>query len=148
MNGTVTISLEDYHALRDAAPNAQVLKKDMRKVLIVDDSMYMRTLISGALTATGRYEIIGQAGIGSQGIELALEHEPDLITMDNILPDMIGVDIVKELRAEGISSKIIMISAVGQDDVVEEGKANGAQDYLVKPFTAEVLVERVDKLFE
>ena len=119
----------------------------MRKVLIVDDSMYMRTLINSALTATGRYEIIGQAGTGSQGIELALEHEPDLITMDNILPDMIGIDIVKELRAEGVSSKIIMVSAVGQDDVVTEGKDTGAQYYLVTPFTAEVLVERVDNLF-
>ena len=119
----------------------------MKKVLIVDDSMYMRTMISSALSSTGRYEVIAQAGTGSQGIELALEHEPDLITMDNILPDMIGIDIVKELRAEGVASKIIMISAVGQDDVVEEGKANGAQDYLVKPFTPEILVERVDKLF-
>ncbi len=119
----------------------------MRKVLIVDDSLYMRTLINSALTATGRYEVIGQAGTGSQGIELALEHEPDLITMDNILPDMIGIDIVKELRAEGITSKIIMVSAVGQDDVVEEGKNNGAEDYLVKPFTPEILVERVDNLF-
>lgn len=119
----------------------------MRKVLIVDDSMYMRTLIKAALTATGRYDIIGQAGTGSQGIEMALEHEPDLITMDNILPDMIGIDVVKELRAEGLEAKIIMVSAVGQDDVVAEGKANGAQDYLVKPFTSEVLVERVDNLF-
>ena len=119
----------------------------MKKVLIVDDSLYMRTLINSALIATGRYEVIGQAGTGSQGIELALEHEPDLITMDNILPDMIGIDIVKELRAEGITSKIIMVSAVGQDDVVEEGKNNGAEDYLVKPFTAEVLVERIDNLF-
>ncbi|MEY4605202.1 MAG: hypothetical protein RIT43_2494 [Bacteroidota bacterium] len=119
----------------------------MKKVLIVDDSMYMRTMISSALGATGRYEVIAQAGTGSQGIELALEYEPDLITMDNILPDMIGIDIVKELRAEGVSSKIIMISAVGQDDVVQEGMANGAQDYLVKPFTPDVLVERIDKLF-
>ncbi|MEN9446586.1 MAG: hypothetical protein RL728_1098 [Bacteroidota bacterium] len=120
----------------------------MRKVVIVDDSLYMRTLISTALSATGRYEVVAQAGTGSQGIELVLEHEPEVITMDNILPDMIGIDIVKELRAEGVSSKIIMVSAVGQDDVVEEGKSNGADDYLVKPFTAEVLVERIDKLFE
>ncbi len=119
----------------------------MKKILIVDDSMYMRTLISSALTATGRYEIIGQAGNGSQAIEMALEHLPDVITMDNILPDMIGIDIVKELRSEGITAKIIMVSAVGQDDVIAEGKANGAQDYLVKPFTADVLVERVDNLF-
>ncbi len=119
----------------------------MKKVLIVDDSLYMRTLINSALIATGRYEVIGQAGTGSQGIELALEHEPDLITMDNILPDMIGIDIVKELRAEGLTSKIIMVSAVGQDDAVEEGRSNGADYYLVKPFTAEILVERIDNLF-
>ena len=119
----------------------------MKKVLIVDDSMYMRTLISTALKNTGRYEIIGQAGNGTDGIEMALEYEPDLITMDNILPDMIGTDIVKELRTEGITAKIIMVSAVGQDDVIAEGMANGAQDYLVKPFTGEQLVERVDLLF-
>ncbi len=119
----------------------------MKKVLIVDDSLYMRTLINTALMATGNYDVIGQAGTGSEGIELALEHQPDLITMDNILPDMIGIDIVKELREEGIIAKIIMVSAVGQDDVIAEGIANGADDYLVKPFTADSLVERIEALF-
>lgn len=118
----------------------------MKTVVIIDDSMYMRTLISTALKGTGNYEIVGQAGTGSEGIELALDHEPDIITLDNILPDMIGLDIIKELRAEGIESKIIMISAVGQDDVVAEAKTNGANDYLVKPFTSEVLVERIEAM--
>ncbi len=118
----------------------------MKTVLIIDDSMYMRTLISTALKGTGKYEIVGQAGTGSEGVEMALEEEPDIITLDNILPDMIGLDIVKELRAEGLESKIIMISAVGQDDVVEEARKNGANDYLVKPFTSEVLIERIEAL--
>jgi two-component system chemotaxis response regulator CheY len=118
----------------------------MKTVLIIDDSMYMRTLISTALKGTGEYEVIGQAGTGSDGVELALEEEPDIITLDNILPDMIGLDIIKELRAEGLESKIIMISAVGQDDVMAEAKANGANDYLVKPFTSDVLLDRIKAL--
>jgi len=119
----------------------------MKKVLIVDDSMYMRTLINTALTDTGRYEIVGQAADGNTAVELALELKPDLITLDNILPDMIGVDIARELRAENITSKIIMVSAVGQEAVINEGKNAGIEDYLVKPFTGDVLIERIDKLF-
>jgi two-component system chemotaxis response regulator CheY len=118
----------------------------MKKVLIVDDSLFMRQSIKSALLTSGKYEIVGEAANGDQGIEMALELQPEIITMDNILPDMLGVDIIKELRKEEITSKIIMISAVGQDTIIEECKKSGANDYLVKPFTNEVLIERLDKL--
>lgn len=119
----------------------------MKKVLIVDDSAYMRSVISSALSATGKYTIVGQAANGNQAVELALELTPDLITMDNILPDMLGVDVIKELRQESVPAKIIMISAVGQDAVVEESLASGADNYLVKPFSNELLIEKIDALF-
>lgn len=116
-----------------------------KKVLIVDDSMYMRTLISDALTAAG-YQVVGQAANGEQAIDLAMELEPDLITLDNILPDMIGTDILRVLKQEEkISSAVIMISAVGQDSVIQEGIRLGASDYIVKPFTADSLIEAVNK---
>jgi two-component system, chemotaxis family, chemotaxis protein CheY len=118
----------------------------MKKVLIVDDSLFMRQSIKSALVTSGKYEIVGEAANGDQGIEMALELQPEIITMDNILPDMLGVDIIKELRKEEVTSKIIMISAVGQDNIIEECKKSGANDYLVKPFTNEVLIERLDKL--
>lgn len=119
----------------------------MKKVLIVDDSMYMRTLISDALTKAG-FEIIAQAANGEAAIDMALEHKPDLITLDNILPDMIGTDILRVLKQdEKISSKIVMISAVGQESVIQEGMSLGASDYIVKPFTAESLVETINKVF-
>jgi len=118
----------------------------MKKVLIVDDSLFMRQSIKSALLTSGKYEIVGEAANGDQGIEMALELQPEIITMDNILPDMLGVDIIKELRKEEVTSKIIMISAVGQDTIIEECKKSGANDYLVKPFTNEVLIERLDKL--
>lgn len=117
-----------------------------KNVLIVDDSMYMRTLISDALTAAG-YTVVGQAANGEQAIDLAMELEPDLITLDNILPDMIGTDILRVLKQEEkIASAVIMISAVGQDSVIQEGMSLGASDYIVKPFTADSLVEAVNKV--
>ncbi len=115
-----------------------------KSVLIIDDSLYMRTLINTALSAEG-YNVVGMAGDGETAIEMALELEPDVITLDNVLPDMIGLDILKILKEEGISSIIVMISAVGQQSVVDEGMALGAADYIVKPFTPEGLVEKVNK---
>ncbi len=117
-----------------------------KTALIVDDSLYMRTMINEALKGAG-YDVIGQAANGESAIDLALELKPDLITLDNILPDMIGTDILRVLKGEeAINSKIIMISAVGQESVILEGMNLGASDYIVKPFTTEGLVSVVNKI--
>ena len=116
-----------------------------KKILIVDDSLYMRAIIKDTLTEAG-YEIVGQAANGESAIDLALELQPDLITLDNILPDMLGLDILKVLKEEGLTSKIIMISAVGQQSVVDEGMRLGANSYIVKPFSSEQLLEAVKKI--
>ena len=116
-----------------------------KKVLIVDDSLYMRTIIKDALEGAG-YTIIGQAANGESAIDLAFELDPDIITLDNILPDMIGTDILKVYKEEGLRSKVIMISAVGQESVIQEGMNLGASDYIVKPFTSEQLVQSVQKI--
>lgn len=115
----------------------------MKRVLVVDDSMYMRALICDALTKAG-YTIVGQAATGEDAIAMTLLHDPDLITLDNILPDMIGIDILRTLKQEkGVRSKVVMVSAVGQEPVVQEGLGLGASQYLVKPFTNEGLVSAV-----
>lgn len=116
-----------------------------KRVLIVDDSLYMRTMINSALTAAG-YDVVGQAANGESAIDMALDLLPDLITLDNILPDMIGTDVLRVLKEdENIPSKVIMISAVGQDSVIQEGLSLGAAAYIVKPFTTESLLEIIDK---
>lgn len=118
----------------------------MKRILIVDDSLYMRTMINDALQGAG-YEVVGQAANGEAAIDMAMSLQPDLITLDNILPDMIGTDILKVLKQdEKIASKVIMISAVGQESVIQEGMSLGASDYIVKPFTSESLVESVKKV--
>lgn len=116
-----------------------------KKVLIVDDSIYMRSLIKTALEENG-FEIVGEAANGETAIDLAMELQPDLITLDNILPDMMGFEILKVLKQEGLESKVVMISAVGQQTVVNKGKELGAEDYIVKPFTSEDLLAVVDRV--
>jgi two-component system chemotaxis response regulator CheY len=117
----------------------------MKNVLIVDDSLYMRTVIKDALEQAG-YRIIGQAANGEEAIDLAFDLQPDIITLDNILPDMIGTDILKVYTEEGLPAKVIMISAVGQESVIHEGLNLGAKAYIVKPFTSEQLLQAVSAL--
>ncbi|MDX2189146.1 MAG: response regulator [Bacteroidota bacterium] len=116
-----------------------------KKVLIVDDSLYMRTIIKDALSNAG-YDVVGQAGNGESAIDMALELQPDLITLDNILPDMLGLDIINVLNEEELESKVIMISAVGQESVIEEGLRRGASSYIVKPFTTDQLIDTVNRI--
>lgn len=115
------------------------------KVLIVDDSVYMRSLIKSILTKNG-YDIIGEASNGEEAIDLSIELNPDIITMDNILPDMKGVDILLTLKEEGIYSNIVMVSAVGQERVQKLAYDRGAISYVVKPFNTHDLVHAVKKL--
>ena len=64
-----------------------------KKVLIVDDSIYMRSLIKSAMEGAG-FEVVGEAQNGESAIDLAVQLQPDLITLDNILPDMMGFEIL------------------------------------------------------
>jgi two-component system, chemotaxis family, chemotaxis protein CheY len=116
-----------------------------KNVLVVDDSMYMRTVIKDALEQNG-FTVVGQAANGEEAIDMAFDLQPDIITLDNILPDMIGTDILKVYTQEGLLSKVIMISAVGQESVIQEGLSLGAKAYIVKPFTPDQLMSEVNKL--
>ena len=116
-----------------------------KDILIVDDSMYMRTLLKDALSNAG-YNIVGEAANGESAIDMIMDLNPDLVTLDNILPDMIGIDILKVIKGEeNLKCKVIMISAVGQESVIQEGMEIGASDYIVKPFTPQQVVDAVKK---
>ena len=116
-----------------------------KTVLVVDDSIYMRSLIKSAMEGAG-YEVVGEAQNGESAIDLACQLQPDLITLDNILPDMMGFEILKVIQEEGVESKVIMVSAVGQQTVVNKGLSLGAAEYIVKPFTEEDLLKVVEKV--
>lgn len=116
-----------------------------KRVLVVDDSLYMQSIIKDTLEEAG-FEVVGLAANGEAAVDLALETKPDLITLDNILPDMLGLDVIKVLKEEEISAKILMISAVGQQSVINTGLSLGANGYLVKPFTGEQLLDKIQQI--
>ncbi len=116
-----------------------------KRILIVDDSFYMRTMLRNILTDAG-YEVVGEAATGQQALQLARETQPDLVTLDVILPDNTGLDVLRGIRAEQPTQRIVMVSAVGQDVIVNEALASGAGAYLVKPFSEERVLEVVEQL--
>ena len=113
-----------------------------KRILIVDDSFYMRTMLKNMLTDAG-YEVVGEAANGAQALEMATSTSPDLITLDVILPDNTGLDVLKSLRQSQPSAKVVMCSAVGQEVIVNEAIENGALAYIVKPFSEEKVLEIV-----
>ncbi len=115
-----------------------------KTVLVVDDSTYMRLHIKRLLSENG-YDVIGVAKNGETAIDMALELEPEIITLDNILPDMTGIDVLKVIKQRGNKSAVIMVSAVGQQSAILEGMNVGASEYIIKPFEDEVLLEVMSK---
>ncbi|MCR5886499.1 response regulator [Hymenobacter sp. J193] len=112
------------------------------RILIVDDSFYMRTMLKNMLTDAG-YEVVGEAANGQQALEMATATRPDLITLDVILPDNTGLDVLKGIRQEQPEVRIVMCSAVGQEVIVNEALESGAVAYIVKPFSEEKVLEIV-----
>lgn len=113
-----------------------------KRILIVDDSFYMRTMLKNMLTDAG-YEVVGEAANGQQALEMAASTAPDLITLDVILPDNTGLDVLRGLRQHTPEAKVVMCSAVGQEAIVNEAIENGALAYIVKPFSEERVLEIV-----
>jgi two-component system chemotaxis response regulator CheY len=117
----------------------------MAKVLIVDDAAFMRMMLKDILLKNG-YEVAGEAQNGIKAVELYKSEKPDVVTMDITMPEMDGIQAVKEIRAFDSSSKIIMCSAMGQQAMVMEAIKSGARDFVVKPFQPERVLESLKKV--
>jgi len=115
------------------------------RVLVVDDAIFMRRMISEILEENGM-EVVGEADTGAAAIKLYNELKPDLVTMDIIMPEMNGIDAVKEIIAIDAQAKIVMCSALGQQALVQEALAAGARDFLIKPFNPSRVIEVISKV--
>ncbi len=115
------------------------------RVLIVDDSTYIRSSLRSLLSEEG-YEVIAEAKNGEMAIDLAMDLKPDIITLDNILPDMTGIDVLKAAKRGKLHARIVMISAVGQQSAIAEAMNNGADFYLVKPYDTKELLSILKEL--
>ena len=116
-----------------------------KRILVVDDAAFMRMMIKDILSKNG-YEVAGDAENGARAIEKYKELIPDLVIMDITMPEVNGIEAVKEIKKINADAKIIMCSAMGQQAMVIESIQAGARDFIVKPFQAERVVEAVKKV--
>ncbi|NLO39562.1 MAG: response regulator [Ruminiclostridium sp.] len=117
----------------------------MANILIVDDAAFMRMMIKDILSKNG-YTVIGEAENGNKAIEKFKELAPDLVIMDITMPELDGIQAVKQIKGLSPEAKIIMCSAMGQQAMVIESIQAGARDFIVKPFQAERVIEAVKKV--
>jgi two-component system chemotaxis response regulator CheY len=116
----------------------------MKKILIADDSMFMRMTLKNNLHKG--YEII-EADSGATALEQFKEQNPDLVLLDIVMPEgeEEGVDVLRKIMQSDPKACVVMITAIGQDAIIEECKKLGAKDYIVKPFDEKAVAEAVEK---
>jgi len=113
-------------------------------VLIVDDAALMRKMLGDMLADTD-FEVIGEAASGAEAIAKYAALKPDLVLMDIMMPDMSGIDAVKEIVAADSQARIVMCSVLGQQDMVMEALRAGARDFVGKPFRADKVREALQR---
>ena len=118
----------------------------MSKVLIIDDEMPIRKLVRSVLKEDG-YEII-DAKNGREGLELALEEDPDVIVMDVKMPEMSGLDACRELKKHAKTKDIPVLILTGVEESKKEAVEAGVDDFLNKPFESEELRVRVGSMMK
>ncbi|MBN2719648.1 MAG: response regulator [Proteobacteria bacterium] len=122
------------------------------KVLIVDDAMFMRNMIAEIFTGkkygNEDFEVVAEAENGLEAVERFKEHKPDIVTMDIVMPEMTGIEALKEIMALDPSANVVMCSALGQDSLVMEALDSGAKDFIVKPFQPGKVLDVVTRILD
>lgn len=114
-------------------------------VLIVDDAMFMRTVLKKMLTDEG-YEVIGEASNGDEAIKLAKELQPNIVTLDITMPDRDGISSIEDILKGSPNSKVTMCSAMGQQAMVVDAIKKGARDFIVKPFEKDRVIQAISNV--
>lgn len=118
-----------------------------KRVLVVDDAIFMRTMLKDIFTAGG-YVVAGEAANGLEAVERQRELKPDLTTMDIVMPFRSGIEATREILKEDPRAVIVMCSALGQESLVSEAIAAGARGYIVKPFRNDEVLAIAKKVLE
>ena len=102
------------------------------KVLIVDDAMFVRNTLNKILMSVG-YDVVGEAKNGQEAVQLYAKVQPDVVTLDVTMPVMNGIDAVEKIREDDPSARIVILSAMGYQCIVQKAILKGAKNYVVKP---------------
>jgi len=118
-----------------------------RRVLIADDAAFMREMLRDILGQAG-FEVCAEAADGNEAVACFEEHEPDLVTLDIVMPRKSGLDALREIIGRDPDACVVMCSALGQEALVMEALESGAKDFVVKPFKADHVIEVLNKALD
>ena len=119
-----------------------------RRCLIVDDSELTRVMLRDICAGSGRYSVAGEAANGAEAVKLYRELKPDLVTMDIVMPELSGIEAVRLITQADPKARIIMCSAMGQQNLVIEAIQAGARDFVIKPFQAARVLQASERALE
>ena len=119
----------------------------MATVLMVDDSRTSRRILRSVLEEGG-FEVVGEATNGEEGYLKYKELNPDVVTMDITMPVMDGIESLTLIKKVNPESKVIMITAAGQKEKMVDALKRGADEFITKPFDADVVLETVKRIAE
>ncbi len=120
----------------------------MIDVLVVDDDFMVARIHAGFIDRTPGYHVVGTAYSGADALELTGKLGPDLLLLDVHLPDMSGLQVLRELRARGSVVAVVMVTAERDAEAVRAALHGGAMQYLVKPFQYDDLASRLEQVRE
>jgi two-component system OmpR family response regulator len=117
-----------------------------QRLLVVDDDEYVRHFLASALRFAGF--VVDVCGDGRAALDRATETKPELILLDVMMPDLDGVEVCRRLRASGVGTPVIFVTARDAPEDKVAGLTQGGDDYVTKPFDLDELVARVDAVLK
>lgn len=117
----------------------------MKQVLIADDAAFMRMSIKNMLVRNG-YEVIGEAENGKEAVRKYKELKPDVVTLDITMPEMDGLEALRQIKSYDPKANVIIVSAMGQQAMILEAISGGAKSFLVKPFNENHVIKTLRAL--
>ena len=140
---------QDFPSINERPPEGIRLDGTKVKILVVDDSMFVAKQLGQILSSEG-YEVVATAADGKEGVDKYKELYPnvDAVTMDITMPNMNGMESLKEILAMDKNAMVVMISAAGQQKKIIEAIKLGAKRFITKPFEEEDVVSCMDSLLK
>ena len=135
---------QDFPSINERPPEGEKLDGTKYRVLVVDDSMFVAKQLTQILSSDG-YEIVATAQDGKEGVDTYKELCPnvDLVTMDITMPRMDGITALEQIIAFDKNAKVVMVSALGKEELVKKSLLSGAKNYIVKPLDRKKVLERI-----
>lgn len=135
---------EDFPSINERPPEGVKLDGTKFRVLVVDDSAFVAKQLTQILTSDG-YEIVATAQDGKEGVDKYKELCPnvDLVTMDITMPRMDGITALEQIVAFDKNARVVMVSALGKEELVKKSLLAGAKNYIVKPLDRKKVLERI-----